>query len=117
MLNLSIVIVLLCGCLSLTAETGLVEPPSAQEVQKLAAGQRWEQIARLLEPMQSRSADMDYYYGTALARLERWTEAESAFQTGFRLAPADPTFPIELAGLAFRQKHYSQAADRLQQQR
>jgi hypothetical protein len=58
---------------------------------------------------------MDFYYGTALARLERWSESESAFQTGFRLAPTDPRFPIELAGLAFRQKHYSQAADRLRQ--
>jgi tetratricopeptide (TPR) repeat protein len=114
-LILGIVIVLLCGCLSMTAETGQVEPSSAQEVQKLAAGQRWDEIARRLEPMPSRSADMDYYYGTALARLERWSEAESAFQTGFRLAPADPRFPIELAGLAFRQKNYSQAAKRLRQ--
>ena len=115
MLSLGVMIVLLCSCLSLTAETGPIEPPSAPEIQKLAAGQQWDEIARLLEPMQSRSADMDFYYGTALARLERWSEAESAFQTGFRLAPADPRFPIELAGLAFRQKHYSQAADRLRQ--
>jgi tetratricopeptide (TPR) repeat protein len=115
MLNLSIVIVLLCGCLSLTAQTGPVELTSAQEVQKLATGQRWEEIARLLEPMQSRSVDMDFYYGSALARLERWSEAERAFQAGFRQSPADPRFPIELAGLAFRQKHYSQAAYRLQQ--
>jgi tetratricopeptide (TPR) repeat protein len=115
MLNLGVVIVLPCSCLSLTAESGPVEPPSAQEIRTLAAGQQWEEIAGLLEPIQSRSADMDFYYGTALARLERWSEAESAFQTGFRQAPTDPRFPIELAGLAFRQKHYSQAADRLQQ--
>lgn len=115
MLNLGVVIVLLCSSLSLTAETGSAEPPSAQEIKKLAAGQLWEEIALRLEPMQSRSADMDFYYGTALARLERWPEAEDAFQTGFRLAPVDPRFPIELAGIAFRQKHYAQAADRLQQ--
>jgi len=115
MLSLGVMIVLLCSCLSLTAETGPIEPPSAQEIQKLAAGRQWEEIARLLEPMQSRSADMNFYYGTALARLERWSEAEREFQTGFQLAPADPRFPIELAGLAFRQKHYSQAADRLRQ--
>jgi hypothetical protein len=115
MLSLRVMIVLLCSCMSLTAETGPIEPPSAPEIQKLAAGQQWEEIARRLEPMQSRSADMDFYYGTALARLERWSEAEREFQTGFRLAPADPRFPIELAGLAFRQKHYSEAADRLQQ--
>jgi tetratricopeptide (TPR) repeat protein len=115
LLSLGAMIVLLCRCLGLTAETGPIEPPSAPAIQKLAAGQQWEEIARLLEPMQSRSADMDFYYGTALARLERWSEAETAFQTGFRLAPADQRFPIELAGLAFRQKHYSEAAHRLRQ--
>src|SRR5215469_735401 len=115
MLNFGVVIVVLCSCLSLIAETGAAEPPSAQEIQKLAAGQRWEEIARLLEPMQLRSADMDFYYGTALARLERWPEAEGAFQAGFRIAPTDQRFPIELAGLAFRQKHYSQAARRLRE--
>ena len=115
LLSLVTMIVLLSRCLSLTAETGPMEPPSAPAIQILAAGQQWEEIARLLEPMHSRSADMDFYYGTALARLERWSESESAFQTGFRLAPTDPRFPIELAGLAFRQKHYSQAADRLRQ--
>lgn len=115
MLNLSVAVVLLCSCLRLAAKTGPVEPPSVREIQKLAAGQQWEEIAHLLEPLQPRSADMDFYYGTALARLERWPEAENAFQAGFRLAPADPRFPIELAGLAFRQRHYAQAADRLQQ--
>jgi hypothetical protein len=103
MLNLGVVIVLPCSCLSLTAESGPVEPPSAQEIRTLAAGQQWEEIAGLLEPIQSRSADMDFYYGTALARLARWAEAETAFRTGFRLSPADPRFPIELAGLAFTQ--------------
>lgn len=115
MLNWSIWIVLFCGCLNLIAQTGRAELPSTLEVQKLAAEQRWEEIVRLLAPMQSRSADMNFYYGSALTRLDRWPEAERAFQAGFRLAPGDPRFPIELAGLAFRQKHYSQAAHRLRQ--
>jgi tetratricopeptide (TPR) repeat protein len=63
----------------------------------------------------SRSADLNFYYGTALARLERWQEAENAFQAGLRLAPNDPRFLIELAGVAFKQKHYPQAARRLRQ--
>jgi len=114
-LNWNIFISLVWTSLSLTAQTGPVELPLTQEVHKLAAGQHWEEIARLLKPMLSRSADMDFYYGTALTRLERWSEAESAFQTGLRQAPVDPRFPIELAGLAFRQKHYSQAAHHLRQ--
>ncbi len=58
---------------------------------------------------------MNFYYGNSLARLERWPEAVSAFKAGWRLAPADPRFPIELAGVAFNQKQYPQAAFRLRQ--
>jgi Tetratricopeptide repeat len=103
----------LCSCLPrsayLSAQTGPAAVPSA-EVGQLAAEQRWQDIAVLLGPVQSRSADLDFYYGTALARLERWQEAEDAFQAGRRLAPNDPRFPIELAGVAFKQKHYPEAA-------
>ena len=67
----------------------------------------------MLGQPESRSAEMNFYYGTALARLERWPEAEDAFQAGFRMAPNDPRFPIELAGSAFRQKHYSLATQHL----
>jgi len=97
----------------LFAQTSSAAAPSADEVKHLAAEQRWEELARLLGPLSSRSADLDFYYGTALARLERWREAENAFQAGLRLAPRDPRFLIELAGVEFRQKHYPQAARRL----
>jgi predicted Zn-dependent protease len=112
---LHIFVVLLGGCLRLIAQTGSVATPSAEEVRQLAAQQRWPDIALLLGPLRSRSADLNFYYGTALARLERWREAEDAFQSGLRLAPNDPRFPIELAGVSFKQKHYPQAARRLRQ--
>ena len=106
----SIALVLLFCCLRLAAQA-----PSAQEIQKLADAQRWSDIVHLLEPLHSRSADIDFYYGSALAHLERWSDAERALQAGRRLAPADPRFPIELAGIAFRQKNYPGAARRLRQ--
>lgn len=106
---------LLCGLLRLSAQTGPGEVPSADEVRQLANEQRWEEVVRLLGRLQSRSADLNFYYGTALARLQRWQEAESAFQAGFRLAPYDPRFPVELAGVAFKQQNYPQAARLLQQ--
>ena len=62
-----------------------------------------------------RSADMNFYYGTALAHLDRWTEADGAFNAGFHQAPNDPRFPIELAGSAFHQKRYAKATRRLRQ--
>jgi tetratricopeptide (TPR) repeat protein len=113
--GLNIFLVLLCGCLHLSAQTGPVAAPVTDEVHKLAADQRWQEIVLLLEPMSSRSADLNFYYGTALARLERWHEAEIAFQSGLHLAPHDSRFPIELAGVAFTQKRYSQATRRLRQ--
>src|SRR5260370_6809198 len=109
------VLVLLCGCLCLAAQTGPAEGTLAEDARQLAAEQRWQDIALLLGPLLSRSADLKFYYGTALARLERWPEAENAFQAGLRLAPNDPRFPIELAGVAFKLKRYPQAARRMRQ--
>src|SRR5713226_7832089 len=110
-----LVLALLCGCLRLAAQTGPAAVPSAEAARELAAEQRWQDIALLLGPLPSRSADLNFYYGTALARLERWPEAENAFQAGLRLAPNDPRFPIELAGVTFKLKRYPQAARRMRQ--
>jgi tetratricopeptide (TPR) repeat protein len=112
---LCVSVVLLCSFSRLSAQTGSAAVPSAEEVRQLAAQQRWQEIVLLLEQVRSRSADLNFYYGTALARLERWHEAGIAFQSGLRLAPQDPRFPIELAGVAFKQRRYSQAARHLRQ--
>jgi hypothetical protein len=76
---------------------------------QLFAEQRWQEIVTLAETLQHPSADFDFYYGTALAQLARWTEAEQAFIAGARLQPTDKRFPLELGGVAFKQKHYVQA--------
>src|SRR6266851_1596659 len=109
MIRLGIVVALLCSCFGLAAQTGPAETPSEEEVRQLAAENRWQDIALLLGPLRVRSADLNFYYGTALARLERWQEAEDVFRAGGRLAPTDPRFPIELAGVAFKLKRYPEA--------
>jgi hypothetical protein len=48
-------------------------------------------------------ADGDYQRGMDLARQERWPEARAAFLSGFHKAPLDKRFPIELAGVSFRE--------------
>jgi tetratricopeptide (TPR) repeat protein len=50
------------------------------------------------------SAEFDFQYGVALAQLELWDEARAAFEAGSGLATHDKRFPIELAGVAFKQK-------------
>jgi tetratricopeptide (TPR) repeat protein len=59
-------------------------------------------------------ADLEYYYGSALAQLGRWEDSRRALLAGRRLAPQDERFPVELAGVAFKQKRYAEAAAWLQ---
>ncbi len=75
--------------------------------------QRWQEIVTLAESAQHPSADFDFYYGIALAQLARWKDAEQAFIAGARLQPADKRFPLELAGVAFKQKRYVPAVRHL----
>ena len=71
--------------------------------------ERWEQLAGLGTDAPQRSVEFDYEYGVALAHLERWDEARAALLAGSRLSPRDKRFPIELAGVAFKQKNHTQA--------
>lgn len=78
-------------------------------IERLYKEQSWDAIAREIhEP--SDNADIDYFYGSALAQLGRLDEARGAFLAGRRLFPGDKRFPIELAGVAFKQKGYPRAA-------
>ena len=104
--------VLLTCCLyaRISAQEARSQPPTPQQLQTLASAEQWPQIARLLSAVPNRTAEMDYYFGLALAHTGRAAEAEHALQSGGRLAPRDPRFPEELAGLAFEQKNYPRAA-------
>ena len=80
------------------------------QAQELAAGERWQELLLLLNTVPDSSADAQYYRGLALAHLQRWDDARKAFLAGYRRQPRDKRFPIELAGIAFKQKNYPQAA-------
>jgi tetratricopeptide (TPR) repeat protein len=71
--------------------------------------ERWEELGALGQNVSRQSADYDYQYGLVLAQLELWDEADSALEAGRRLAPHDKRFPIELAGVAFREKNSERA--------
>jgi tetratricopeptide (TPR) repeat protein len=78
--------------------------------------ERWEQLAHLGQSAErQRSPELEYRYGMALAHLERWHESSAALRAGSRLAPSDKRFPIELAGIAFKQKKNTQAIAYLRQ--
>ena len=100
-----------CFCTLLLLVTAIGCVPShaqsdpAAEAKQLFEKERWPELAQLLEKAPRASADLDYYYGVALAHLERWDDARNALLAGEQLAPRDSRFPIELAGVAFKQKN------------
>src|SRR5215471_19741685 len=104
-------LVLAFYALPLRAQPALSERTT--EIKQLFAEERWEDIVRVAEVETERSADLNYYYGTALARLGRLDEAKRAFQIGLSQQPGDKRFSLELAGVCFRKKNYAEAAGHL----
>jgi hypothetical protein len=111
----TIAAVLLAGGCVLAAQSSSSLNPSAQELEQLATAQRWNEIVTRLQPIATRSAAMDYYLGLALAQLGHLVEARNVLAAGSRLAPTDPRFPDELAGVAFRLKDSAGAIHYLRQ--
>ncbi|MBS1803125.1 MAG: hypothetical protein JST28_07135 [Acidobacteria bacterium] len=87
---------------------------SAETLHGLYSQQKWEEVVTAAERLQSRSADVEFEFGMALAHLQRWSESRIALLAGRKTCPQDKRFPTELAGVAFQQKHYSEAAHWIQ---
>lgn len=105
----------LFGALALPARGAPPQAPSGQSIQQLADAQRWQEIVQLLQTLPVRSANQDFYLGIAQAHLGHLSDAQNALEAGRRLAPGDPRFPVELAGIAFQQKNYPESTRRLRQ--
>jgi tetratricopeptide (TPR) repeat protein len=73
----------------------------------------WEEAAKLARGPTNQSPELDFLAGLALARLEKWDEARVAFAAGFRKAPSDSRFLVELAGIAYKQKDFRTAKQNL----
>jgi tetratricopeptide (TPR) repeat protein len=81
--------------------------------QKASDSEQWEEAVSLARGPADQSPDLDFLLGLGLARQEKWSEAKLAFEAGLRKAPADPRFLVELAGIAYKQKDFRTAKDRL----
>src|SRR6266403_1681423 len=73
----------------------------------------WDEAATLARGTADQSPELDFLSGLALARMEKWSEAKLAFETGLRKAPKDPRFFVELAGTAYKQEDFRTATERL----
>src|SRR5258708_8540505 len=76
----TILCILVYCCLRVAAQTGAGEMALSEKARQLADLHSWQEIVLLLGRQSPRSVDMNFYYGTALARLDRWPEAEDAFE-------------------------------------
>ena len=101
---------LLISAASGSAQDNFADVQLAEKARQLFTEQRWQEVVALVESARSPSADLDFYYGSALAQLGRLADARQAFAAGSRLQPHDKRFPLELAGVAFKQKDYPRAA-------
>ena len=106
-------------CILIGLPTSLAGRDSSSEAkivslaEQLHAEKRWEELIRLADSSPNLPPDVDYLSGLALARQARWEEARKVFERGRHKAPGDKRFPLELAGVAFKQKRNSQAKEEL----
>jgi tetratricopeptide (TPR) repeat protein len=104
------------GCLLLAsfAKTSSAQCTAAMqteaEVHDFYAKQRWAEVVAAAQRFSGRSGDANFELGMALAHLQRWSEAKEALLVGRQQCPGEKRFPIELAGVEFQQKHYSESA-------
>jgi len=106
--RIAVIFVLLICCPAGMGQPRPIDPAIAH-AKELLAQERWQQIVNLAQSTPAPSAELDFYLGTALSRLGRLEDARKAFQAGARLHPSDERFPLELAGVAFKQKLYPEA--------
>src|SRR5258708_18665353 len=95
------------------AESSSSEEDRLADAQSAYDSGRWQQAAALARGPAEQSPDLDFLAGLALARLEKWSEAEVAFEAGSRKAPKDPRFLVELAGISYKQKDFLTGKKRL----
>ena len=105
---------------SLLVSTAGFSQEHMPEQARLAAAQKafdaadWEEAARISEGPADQPPELDLLRGLALSRLEKWDQARAAFEAGARKSPGDSRFPVELAGVAYKQKNFHLAKKDLQ---
>jgi tetratricopeptide (TPR) repeat protein len=75
----------------------------------------WPEVVHAAGTVPKLSADDQFDLAMALAHLQKWPDARQALLSGHRQCPQQERFPVELAGVAFQVKRYSEAASWLRQ--
>ena len=91
------------------------QDPAAEklsEIKNLYEARNWDAVVDATSGS-PQSPNLLLYRGLALARLESKEQARAAFLAGRRLAPGDPRFLEELAGIAYEEKDFAAAKQEL----
>ena len=83
---------------------------SREALKKLFDEKSWQRVVEEAQAVPDPGADIAYYYGVSLAQLGRWDQARTVLARGQHLHPEDQRFPVELGGVAFKQRQYKEAA-------
>ena len=78
-------------------------------VKTLYDAKRWEEVIAATQGAPATPGDFGLYRGLALARLQRWDEAQKVLETTLARNPGDARIMTELAGLAYRRKKFKDA--------
>ncbi len=87
-----------------------IDSSQTAQIEELFSRQNWTEVVHLSSSLACRSAGINFDYGMALAHLKHLPAARAALLAGYRRSPHDERFPVELAGIAFEQKRYPEAA-------
>jgi len=98
---------------ALLAQDRVAEPERLAAAQSALDAGHWAEAAQLSSGAADQSVELDFLRGLALSRLEKWDEAKLAFESGARKSPRDSRFPVELAGIAYKQKNLRAATKEL----
>jgi tetratricopeptide (TPR) repeat protein len=79
------------------------------EAKRLADEGKWETLLGRFPVSPDTPAEIQLYQGIALGRLGRLEQAERVLRAGAAKDPRDPRFPIELAGVEYKQGRFSNA--------
>jgi tetratricopeptide (TPR) repeat protein len=93
----------------LLAAQSAVSRPGEERIRELYSAQQYQEAANAASALGELSPEANLYYGLALARLNELEKARSVFQQAAAQAPGDSRFPIQLAGVAFRQEDYGES--------
>jgi tetratricopeptide (TPR) repeat protein len=83
--------------------------PKILALKALYDGKHWEEVVAVTQDAPATPGDFGLYRGLALARLERWDEAQKVFEASLARNPGDARIMTELAGLAYRRKDFKDA--------